>query len=212
MVKEKIENPWQCNFCMKKFPKDSDGKWKKLQDLQFCMYATRNSIFKHKDNPEHLIHGSKWLKHLYFRTDNPLDPMSGVCPKSLCLHCFIKDGNLLQFQNYGQYTYHKKKCPYKNDSLKSLMMTSNLYLQAKNDLEDEELAQEERLIKKQKAQEEYFKKQKEIREEELRREEDFISRAKFYDAPPPRSQASIDREKKYKKCAKEIAIEVAMEI
>tara|TARA_R110002110_G_scaffold213281_1_gene426499 strand:+ start:49 stop:726 length:678 start_codon:yes stop_codon:yes gene_type:complete len=222
MVKEKIENPWQCRYCMKKFTKDKDDKWKKLEKLQFDKGTHRHCIIKQKDNPNHYIYKSKWVEHLYFRlnqSDIPqnqmkyksgTDPMTAVCPKSLCLFCLVYDKKLINFENNGQYNYHRKKCKHRAESIKQFISNNDSYLEEQNLLEELKTEQEEKEEKDELEQELYEQKKKQEEEEKLRKEEDFKSRASFYDPPQPRSQESIDREKKYKKCPKEKAIEISM--
>ena len=222
MVKQKIENPWHCRYCMKKFTKDKDENWKTLEKLQFDKATHRKSIIKHKDDPNHSIYKSKWVEHLYFRlnkSDDPIeqmkyesagDPMTAVCPKSLCLFCLVYDNKLINFENNGQYNYHRKTCKYRGESIKQFISNNDSYLEEQNLLLDKEMEQDEKIEKEKEEQDEYLKKIKDAEEEKIRKEEEFRIRASFYDHPKPRSQESIDRERNYKKCPKEKAIEISM--
>jgi hypothetical protein len=212
MVKEKIQDPWLCQHCDQKFPKDEEGLWKKLQDTNHNNPKTRKTIIHYRDNqPDKFQNQSKWLNHLLYMPGN--QAFDGRCPHSVCVHCLHRDSKYLEFSNRSSLSYHRKKhCPYKDLTIKHFARQYKNY-ENKCSLEIEKECEIESLNeKKQKAQEEYYKKLKEIEEKKQKEEEDFRLRAKFYDAPPPRSQASIDREKKYKKCKKEIAIEEAMSI
>jgi len=212
MVKEKIQDPWLCKHCDQKFPKDEEGLWKKLQDTNHNNPKTRKTIIHYRDNqPDKFQNQSKWLNHLIYMPGN--QAFDGRCPHSVCVHCLHRDGKYLEFNNRSSLSYHrKKKCPYKDLTIKNFATQYKHYenqcsLKIENECKIESQQEE---INKQKQKEEDEKRK--IEEKKQKEEEDFKSRAKFYDAPPPRSQASIDREKKYKKCPKELAIEAAMEI
>lgn len=212
MGKEKIQDPWKCPHCDKKFHKDEEGLWKKLQDSNHYNPRARKTIIHYRDNePDKFKNQQPWLEHLLYMPGNAI--CDGRCPHSLCVHCLQYDNKYIQFNNRSSFSYHRKKhCPYKHLTIKNFAMQYKRYAEQVS-LEIEKECEKEAINeKKQKAQEEYYKKLKDIEEKEKKEEEDFKSRAKFYDAPPPRSQASIDREKKYKKCKKEVAIDEAMSI
>jgi hypothetical protein len=212
MVKQKIQDPWRCPHCDQKFSKDDEGLWKKLKDSNHYNSNTRKTYIYYRDNqPDKFKNQQKWLEHLLYMPGNAI--CDGRCPHSLCVHCLQYDSKYIQFNNRSSFSYHRKKhCPYKHLTIKNFAMQYKRYsekvcLEIEKECETES-KQEELDKQKQKLLDEL----KIIEEKKQKEEEDFRLRAKFYDAPPPRSQASIDREKKYKKCKKEIAIEEAMSI
>ena len=208
MPKTKILNPWTSLCCDKKFPKNEG--YEKLQKLDFSNPNTRRLIRNTRNNESDFYKKHKlWFDHLLCVEGNVL--LDGRCPKSTCVFCLTYESELFNFSNRSTYSYHNKKnCPYKGENLKSFANNYIYHNKEQNLLLDKEIEQEEDYKKKELASERLEKKKKEEEEEKLRKEEEFKSRAAFYDPPPPRSQESIDREKRYKKCPKEKAIEISM--
>ena len=204
----KILDPWKCICCHKKFPKNEG--YEKLQNLDFSNPKIRKQIINTRNNETDYYKRHKlWFDHLLCMPGNPL--FDGRCPKSLCVFCATYEkGGLFDFNCRSSFSYHQKKCPHKGKNLKTFVNQYKFYTKEWNDLDFKEKEKEEQEEKIKLAKQKYEKNKKEEEEERIRKEEDFKSRAAFYDAPPPRSQASIDREKKYKKCAKEKEIDILM--
>ena len=204
MPNTKIENPWSCIYCIKKFPKNKG--YEKLQELDLCKPVIRNKIRNtRKAETELYTNHKQWFDHLLSVPGNVL--LDGRCPKSTCVFCLTYKSDLFDFNNRSAYSYHlKKNCPYKGENLKSFANKYKHYNEEQGLLLDEEIEKEE-IIEKNIEEKQKLDNQKKNKEEE---EEDFRSRARLMDAPNPRSQASIDREKSYKKCPKEKAIDMAM--
>ena len=209
MPKIKCEDPWSCVYCDKKFQKNKG--YEKLKLLQFADPQSRNKVRNTRNAETDLYTNNKlWFDHLLSVPGNVV--IDGRCPKSTCVFCLIYKSELYDFNNRSSYSYHNKKnCPFKEEKLKSFANKYAYYNKQQNLLLEEEIENEKK-IEKSIIENQKLNDQKKYEEEEkLRSEEDFRLRARLYDEPKPRSQASIDREKSYKKCPDEKAIDIAQQ-